>query len=181
MKWQKALSTGSVLTALALGGCAAGGASGGGSAPAPAASSSGPAATVSEEVVTGVGPSLVDSVGRTLYSPEQEADGTIHCLRSCVVFWTPLTVPAGMAPTAGPGVNGKLATLRRPEGTLQVTYDGRPLYTFTEDGRPGMANGNGFKDSFDGMDFVWHAITTTGTAPSSSTPNGPAGDNGYHY
>ena len=45
------------------------------------------------------------------------------------VYWPPSTG----APTAGPGVTGKLGTIKRSDGSLQATYDGHPLYTYIGD------------------------------------------------
>jgi predicted lipoprotein with Yx(FWY)xxD motif len=45
-------------------------------------------------------------------------------------------------PVAGAGVSGRLGTIRRSDGTTQVTYDGHPLYTYVGDSGPGQANGN---------------------------------------
>jgi predicted lipoprotein with Yx(FWY)xxD motif len=47
----------------------------------------------------------------------------------------------------------KLGTVRRPEGTVQVTYRGRPLYAFSGDRKPGQTKGEGFKDV-----GTWHAV-----------------------
>jgi hypothetical protein len=44
--------------------------------------------------------------------------------------------------TAGPGVTGHIAAIRRTDGSLQATYDGHPLYTYIGDNAPGQANGN---------------------------------------
>jgi predicted lipoprotein with Yx(FWY)xxD motif len=102
----------------------------------------------------------------------------------CLQFWHPLTVSNGAAPTAGAGVGGMLTTIRRPDGSSQVTYDGKPLYSFLRDGGVGQAGGNGFKDSFGGVDFLWHAAAVSGSAPpgSGSAP-APAdtGGTGYGY
>ena len=43
---------------------------------------------------------------------------------------------------AGPGVTGKLGTIRRPGGGVQATYDGHPLYSYIGDNGPGVASGN---------------------------------------
>src|SRR5437660_1732407 len=43
---------------------------------------------------------------------------------------------------AGPGITGKLGTIRRPGGSAQATYDGHPLYTYAGDSAPGQARGN---------------------------------------
>jgi len=56
---------------------------------------------------------------------------------------------------------------------MQVTYDGKPLYTFTLDSQPGELTGNGVTDQFGGTQFTWHAAFTTGGASSSSTPQLP--------
>jgi predicted lipoprotein with Yx(FWY)xxD motif len=45
-------------------------------------------------------------------------------------------------PTAGPGVTGKLGTIKRPNGALEATYNGHPLYTYVGDTAPGQAKGN---------------------------------------
>jgi predicted lipoprotein with Yx(FWY)xxD motif len=44
--------------------------------------------------------------------------------------------------TAGPGVTGKLGTIKRTGGGTQVTYNGHPLYTYVGDSAPGQARGN---------------------------------------
>lgn len=80
--------------------------------------------------------------GHTLYSLSAEGGGKFICTAGCLSIWHPLTVPAGVRPT-GPV---KLGVVTRPEGGIQVTYHGRPLYTFTEDTAPGETNGQGIKD-----------------------------------
>jgi predicted lipoprotein with Yx(FWY)xxD motif len=55
----------------------------------------------------------------------------------------------------------KLGTIRRPEGTLQVTYRGLPLYTFASDKKPGQVKGEGLKDV-----GVWHAALVPTRTPT---------------
>jgi predicted lipoprotein with Yx(FWY)xxD motif len=93
---------------------------------------------------------LVNRSGLTLYALSVERRGRFVCTDSdCLSLWTPLTVRRGTKPR---GTVGSLATIRRPDGKTQVTYKGKPLYIFYEDGR-GDANGEGFKDL-----GTWHAV-----------------------
>jgi predicted lipoprotein with Yx(FWY)xxD motif len=92
-------------------------------------------ATVTVRDLPGIGTTLVDPSGKTLYTTDRETDGTVRCVAECVATWVPLTVPTGAIPTGGAGVTGVLATVARPDGANQVTYNGRPLYTFVPDGR----------------------------------------------
>jgi predicted lipoprotein with Yx(FWY)xxD motif len=44
---------------------------------------------------------------------------------------------------AGAGVTGKLGTITRDDKSLQVTYNGLPLYYFKNDKAPGDTTGQG--------------------------------------
>jgi predicted lipoprotein with Yx(FWY)xxD motif len=120
---------------------------------------------------------LVSHTGMTLYTLSAERGGRFICTMSsqipggsasCLSLWHPLTVATGSMPTGA----GQLGTVTRPDtGATQVTWHGRPLYTFTGDKAPGDASGNGFKDV-----GVWKAATL-GTSSSSSS----SGGGGYGY
>jgi predicted lipoprotein with Yx(FWY)xxD motif len=86
----------------------------------------------------------------TLYSLSAEKNGRFICTGSCLQTWHPLVVAAGVKP-AGPVA---LGTIKRPDGRRQVTFEGRPLYTFDSDSRKGEASGEGIKDV-----GTWHAAT----------------------
>jgi len=75
-----------------------------------------------------------------------------------------------------PASAGTWPPSHRPDGTVQVTYEGKPLYTFTDDSGPGHADGNGFTDTFDGTDFQWHAAAVSGSAPAATARPGYNGD-----
>jgi predicted lipoprotein with Yx(FWY)xxD motif len=154
-----------LLAALALAAC--GGSSNGGGAQANAASN-----TVSLDG-NGV---LVDSKGAALYSSDQEKDGTVRCKAGCVSIWLPLGAPQTGKPTAASDVSGKVGVIKRPDGSRQVTLDGRPLYRFAQDGGPGKATGDGVSDSFGGQQFTWHA---EGTGASGGSSGG--GSKNYSY
>jgi predicted lipoprotein with Yx(FWY)xxD motif len=94
---------------------------------------------------------LTNTKHHTLYSLSVEKNGKFICTGSCLQTWHPLIVPPGVKPT-GPV---KLGTVKRPNGGRQVTYHGRPLYTFDGDMAKGETNGEGFKDV-----GTWHAATT---------------------
>lgn len=93
---------------------------------------------------------LTNTKGRTLYSLSVEKNGKFICTGSCTSTWIPLVVAAGTTPK-GPV---KLGTIKRPEGQIQVTFKGLPLYTFDGDSAKGQAKGEGFKDV-----GTWHAVT----------------------
>ncbi len=138
--------------------------------------------TISSRQVSGVGTVLTNQSGRTLYTPEQEANGSIKCTGSCLSFWFPVTMAQGAAPHAASGLASKLGSVKRPDsGDLQLTYQGDPLYTFRLDSAPGQAHGNNFTDSFDGQAFLWHVATVSGAAPAAGQPAGPSGNSGYNY
>jgi predicted lipoprotein with Yx(FWY)xxD motif len=88
---------------------------------------------------TPAGSALAGEGGLTLYILTDEADGTIHCVGDCATNWPPLTgtVDAGDADAS------LLGTIDRPDGSVQATYDGFPLYYFAGDAAPGDANGEG--------------------------------------
>lgn len=125
---------------------------------APASGASGASVKVAHNSTLGT-TILVDSQGMTLYHLSGEQTGHFICsTSSCVAIWHPLTVSAGASPS---GTSG-LGTVKRPDGTEQVTYNGEPLYTFAQDSSEGDAKGQGLKDV-----GTWSAVTT---ASSSEAP-----------
>ena len=69
--------------------------------------------------------------------------------------------------------------MKRPDGSRQVTVDGKLLYTFTQDSA-GEAKGNGFADDFDGRHFTWNAVLEGGKLASKSD-SGDSSGGGYGY
>jgi predicted lipoprotein with Yx(FWY)xxD motif len=93
----------------------------------------------------------------------------VLCTGSCAQIWKPLLVRG--TPKAK-GVHGKLAIQRRAGGARQVTFNGKPLYTFALE-KAGMVTGNGLKDAFGSRHFTWHVVRPAGAAspaPTTSTP-----------
>lgn len=134
-------------------------------------SARGGAATVSVKQVAGHGKVLVDARGRALYRSDQERNGMVLCTGACLSFWQPLKVSG--KPTKAGSFAGKLATVKRPGGGRQVTYNGQLLYSFKLD-KPGKVSGDGFKDVFGGQHFTWHVLHPLGAAtsppPTNTTP-----------
>ena len=82
---------------------------------------------------------LTNGSGRTLYSFAPDTPDSSACYGTCAAYWPPVTG----SPTAGPGVTlSKIGTIARTDGTIQVTYDGHPLYTYIGDTAPGQDSGN---------------------------------------
>jgi len=114
---------------------------------------------------------LVTPKGMTLYSLSAEVHGRFICTNSaCLALWKPLVVGRGTKPTGA----RHLGTIRRPGGKIQVTYVGKPLYTFVQDRKPGDAKGEGFKDV-----GTWH-VARTGSTPVKA-PTQTMTSPGYGY
>jgi predicted lipoprotein with Yx(FWY)xxD motif len=161
------LPSAAILSTVALAAC--GGSSSSSSSPSPSSSSS----QLSVKQVAGVGRVLTDAQGRALYTPRQEAGGKVLCVNtSCTAIWKPAAPVSGSAPD---GV-GKVGSVQRPDGTMQLTVGGKPLYTFTQES-PGKVTGNGLADAFGGRSFNWQALTAGGAASTVSQPS--RGSYGY--
>jgi predicted lipoprotein with Yx(FWY)xxD motif len=113
-------------------------------------------------------PILVNSSGLTLYKFSADSGNMSACNGGCTAVWPPLTVAAGTTPKGGPGTGGTFATITRTDGTLQVTYDGHPLYTFTGDSSAGATSGQNLTS--DGGKWT---VVTIGASGTSSPANSP--------
>jgi predicted lipoprotein with Yx(FWY)xxD motif len=167
---------------LAIGLAACGGSSSSsGSTGSAATSTGGVASTVSTKSISGVGTALVDAKGDVLYTNNQDSGSKIACTGSCTSIWNPLAAPSGGQPTSdNASVQAKLGAVKGPGGTSQVTFGGKPLYTFVQDS-PGQATGNGAMDSFGGTSFTWTAAMASGAAasPSATSTGSSGGGSGY--
>ena len=160
--------------ALVLAGC---GSSGGNSA---GGGSTGGSMTVQTQTVGSMSNVLEDSSGKALYVADQEGAGKVLCTTSaCTAIWVPLTVPSGQQPSGASTVSSHLGTVTRPDGTTQVTWDGKPLYTFSFDHGAGQVTGDGKQDSFGGTSFTWHVATASGTSGGSPSTSPSSGGMGY--
>ena len=116
---------------------------------APAASTAPEAGTIAVGTATGaVGTYLTGPDDLTLYTFAPDSPNTSTCDGGCAEAWPPFTVEAGVVLTPDDGVDGELTTFPRADGTLQVAYDGAPLYYFANDTTPGDTNGQGLGDNW---------------------------------
>jgi len=154
-----------------LAACGSSGGSSSGSSGGSPGSSSPVAASSSTLKTTKIGSAtvLTSAKGFTLYSFAPDTPAKSNCNGSCAKFWPPVK-----GPVTAPGVTGTLGTITRSDGSTQATFDGHPLYTYVGDHAPGQAKGNGLNLS----GGVWHEITTSATAPASSSSPG-SGGGGY--
>lgn len=133
------------------------------------------AGTVSVAQNATLGSILVGPNGHTLYYFDKDTAGVSNCTGVCSAIWPALT--SSGAPTAGAGLSGTLGTLTRAHGSVQVTYNGWPLYYYAADSAPGQTNGQGLLG-------LWHVATVnlaaapTAASPAAVTPTAPAAPGG---
>ena len=121
------------------------------------------------ENVTKYGAVLADRNGRTLYLLDTEAGAKLHCTsKSCLAYWPPLVYTKGQKVTTGMGVKGKVGFVARSKTTLQVTFNGYPVYLFVGDSGTARSNGEGVR-SFGGTWYMLHPAATS----ASHTPVAP--------
>jgi predicted lipoprotein with Yx(FWY)xxD motif len=153
---------------VALAGCGSGsGASSATASPSTSGTTGGGMATIAMTKNPQLGPILTDSKGNTVYAFAKDSKEMSNCNASCASVWPPVTTSA--KPTAGGSVSAsKLGTTKRSDGSTQVTYGGRPLYTYTADSSPGDVAGNGINE-FGGL---WYAVQPNGSnAPAGTSSN----------
>jgi predicted lipoprotein with Yx(FWY)xxD motif len=93
---------------------------------------------------------LTNAKGFTLYSFAPDTAATSKCYGSCAAYWPPVTGTAAVSP----GLPGRVGTIKRTDGSAQLTYNGHPLYTYVGDTAPGQARGNNL--NLNGG--LWHEI-----------------------
>jgi predicted lipoprotein with Yx(FWY)xxD motif len=123
------------------------------------ASASGGSGTVVKVGSTNLGRVLVDAHGKTLYLWAHDKGHKSTCYGECAEYWPPLI--AHGRPSAAAGVNANLlATSRRNDGRLQITYAGHPLYYFVKDTKAGQTTGEGLT----GFGGRWDPVSSAGKA-----------------
>jgi predicted lipoprotein with Yx(FWY)xxD motif len=88
---------------------------------------------------------LANMDGLTVYTFDVDSGSISNCYDACAKAWPPVLATPDLVPAA------PIGTTVRKDGSLQITYNGMPIYLFAGDGAPGEANG-------DGLGGVWHII-----------------------
>jgi predicted lipoprotein with Yx(FWY)xxD motif len=102
---------------------------------------------------------LVDATGKTLYVLEKDSKGASSCYDACSTQWPPLLAPEGTPKALDPSVKADaIVNIQRTDGTVQVTYQGHPLYHYAQDQAAGQINGQGVKDQFG----EWYMVSPAG-------------------
>jgi len=100
--------------------------------------------TMMPEGVKMSGGMLTDAKGMTLYTYDNDKEpGKSACTDQCLSNWPPVTVAANAM------LMGNWTAITRDDGSKQLVYKGKPLYTFAHDAKPGDMAG-------DGRGKVWH-------------------------
>ncbi|WP_112247980.1 hypothetical protein [Kribbella monticola] len=107
---------------------------------------------------TKLGPTAVNAEGFTVYLSVLDSTDpprSVCVSKKCLTAWKPVYVgKAGVV--AGAGVDqAKLGKVVRPDGDVQATLGGWPLYLFIKDKVPGDVLGEGVKGT-------WHALSPAG-------------------
>lgn len=90
------------------------------------------------------GGALVGKNGMTLYTFDKDlaGSGKSVCNGPCAVNWPPLMASSGEAGS------GNYSVVTRDDGSKQWAYQGKPLYFWNKDQKPGDRTG-------DGVNGVW--------------------------
>jgi predicted lipoprotein with Yx(FWY)xxD motif len=108
---------------------------------------------------TDIGSVLTDADGKTVYMFQPDTQDASACTEGCAQAWPPVIADSAN-PTCGPGLDEALmGTAARDDGSMQVTYNGHRLYTYSGDKAPGDTTGNGVGDK-------WFALTASGEPPA---------------
>jgi predicted lipoprotein with Yx(FWY)xxD motif len=92
---------------------------------------------------TAAGKIYTDAKGMTLYTFDKDETGKTNCYDKCATAWPPLMAAADAKP------EGEWTIVERTDGTRMWAYDGKPLYTYIDDKKPGDMTG-------EGKGGVWH-------------------------
>ena len=88
---------------------------------------------------------LVNDAGMTLYTFDKDGKDQSNCYDQCAMNWPPVMMGAWK-------VYDPYSVVIRKDGSKQIAYEGKPMYLFVGDSKPGDRTG-------DNMKGVWHVIS----------------------
>ncbi len=118
--------------------------------------------TLAETNSPSLGMYLTGQGGMTLYILTADTADKSTCTGSCATNWPPLVAAAGTAVKGPSDAMSAFGTTTRDDGTIQVTYNHRPLYYFGGDSAARDTKGQG-------KNGVWFVASPTGTASASQS------------
>lgn len=99
----------------------------------------------------------------TVYMFEGDKGASSSCSGGCAAAWPPVT--SSGQPSASAGVSSAgLGTITRPDGTMQVTYHGHPLYYFASD----KDSGDSYGEGINGFGASWYVLSPSGAKVDKS-------------
>ncbi|MEU7133389.1 hypothetical protein [Streptomyces sp. NPDC046261] len=120
-------------------------------------------------------PVVVNGAGFTLYRFDKDTANPSKstCAGECASTWPPVVVAQGGKIFLDGVATSKAGTVRRADGTLQVTVGGWPVYRFSKDTKPGDTKGQG-------VGGTWFGVTPDGkkAGGAAATGNGDQGGAG---
>jgi predicted lipoprotein with Yx(FWY)xxD motif len=117
------------------------------------------AATVGAQSQEPYGTYLTDASGRTLYMFTADTRGQRSaCEDACTAVWPPLLTDAEPSAQSAEVQSQMLGMIERPDGSMQVTYNGWPLYMFGRDQGPGDIQGQ----TMEGFGGAWYLVSPDG-------------------
>jgi len=116
-----------------------------------------------------LGTIVVDGKGMTAYVFDKDSPGSgkSACTGECVEEWPAITSSSDQPKVDG--VTGKVGTITGNGGAKQVTLDGRPLYTYHDDGEPGDTEGQGAEGG------TWWVVSPAGKKVTETSGTGGGG------
>ena len=124
---------------------------------------------VTTGTVSGIGTVLVDGKGITVYMFATDIRGRpSRCYDICAVQWPAVVLPPGVIrPVVGAGIrSARLGTAAQTDGSVQVTYNGWPLYRWPPDKAPGQATGQALTNA----GGLWYVLSPAGSPIVTQSP-----------
>jgi predicted lipoprotein with Yx(FWY)xxD motif len=105
--------------------------------------------------VLGAGPKKL-----TVYLFAADTASKSACSGACAKVWPPVTT-SGHAQAGGHAMAADLGTITRDDGTMQVTYQGHPLYFYIKDVKDGDA-GDTYGQGLKSFGADWYVLAPSG-------------------